>query len=224
MTYSSLPKVYTIEEVAEYLRVEPADVLEELERGHIGGFKVGGKWRSTEADLLRLVDKTHTGQTVSTDDGNSEVEYSAGDFTDVGPFDYQWPKKSEHFDTAFETVRAVGGRNHTFRIAMTNRHAASLLRRRTVVWLDGVPLVEFAGSNNFESDELMASIIKVHGGKQLRPAAKVPKEYAGFRLDRYNVIVEGDYASKNMAIVVTKDDYESMLRHATIRARLKGII
>ena len=96
------------------------------------------------------------------------------------------------------------------------------MRRRIVVWMDNWPLVEFAGSNNYESDGLLASVIKVEGGKQLRPSAKIPDEYKDFRIARYDSVVQGPYASRNLAVIVSKDDLESMLRHAIIRAALKN--
>ena len=92
------------------------------------------------------------------------------------------------------------------------------------MWIDNWPLVEFAGGNNYESDELLASVIKVKGGTQLRPSGKIPEEYKNFNIARYDSIVQGRYASRNMAVIVSKDDLESMIRHAVIRATCKELI
>ena len=78
------------------------------------------------------------------------------------------------------------------------------MRARVVVWLGDRPIVEFAGGNNYEVDGLMASVIKLPDGSQLRPDDDVPPEYDGFTMARYNSIVQGPYASRNMAIVVHK--------------------
>jgi excisionase family DNA binding protein len=223
VTYASLPKILTVEEIADYLRIGVDVVLKELEQGHIQGFKVGTEWRCTDANLLAFVSGNHK-VPAAIRSGNSGLEYDATDFAAVGPFDYQWPKVKEHFEGGFETTRRVNSRTHTFKIGFTDREAAEQLRRRVVVWLDNWPLVEFAGSNKYQSDGLVASIIKIEGGKQLRPTARIPEEYSDFRVGRYDSVVQGAYASRNMAIIVNKDDLESMIRHAMIRARLKGII
>ena len=78
--------------------------------------------------------------------------------------------------------------------------------------------------NNYESDGLLASVIKVQGGKQLPRSARIPEEYISFYIARYDSIVQGPYASKNMAVIVKKDDLESMLQHAIIRANSKELI
>jgi acetyl-CoA synthetase len=45
------PKVYTIEEVAELLKVNPRTINRMLERGELRGFKVGRLWRVSEEAL-----------------------------------------------------------------------------------------------------------------------------------------------------------------------------
>lgn len=222
MTYASLPKLLTVEEIADYLRIGGDVVLKELEQGHIQGFKVGTEWRCTDANLIAFVSGNH--KIPAATRSGTGLEYHATDFAAVGPFDYQWPKAKEHFEGGFETTRKVNSRTHNFKVGFTDRAAAGQLRRRVVVWLDNWPLVEFAGSNKYQSDGLLASIIKVEGGKQLRPTARVPDQYSDFTVGRYDSIVQGPYSSRNMAIIVNKDDQESMVRHAMIRARLKGII
>ena len=96
--------------------------------------------------------------------------------------------------------------------------------RRIVVWMDNWPLVEFAGGNDYESDGLLASVIKVKSGKQLRASENIPDAYKEFHVARYDSIVQGPYASRNMAIIVHKDDLETMLKHAIIRASWKELI
>jgi len=223
MTDSILPRIMTIEDIAGYLRVNNELVISELEQGHINGFKVGTEWRCTEASLLDYVG----GQRLSGSSAQSDspvLKYEETDFTEIGSFDYKWPGGKEDFENGFETTRSVEGRTHTFRIGFTDRQAAGQERRRVVVWMDNWPLVEFAGSNNYESDGLLASVIKVKGGKQLRPSAHIPEEYKGFRVARYDSIIQGSYASSNMAVIVQDTDFESMLKHAIIRANLKELI
>ncbi len=223
MIDSTLPKIMNVEEVADYFKIDKGIIIRELEQGHLRGFKVGTEWRFTEANVLEFINRNHPSLSLTQPD-SSALRYEETEFTEVGSFDYQWPKDIEHFENGYETTRNINGRTHTFKIGYTNRQAAGQMRRRVVVWIGNWPVVEFAGGNNYESDELLVGIIKVKGGKQLRPSGKIPDEYKDFHIVRYDSIVQGPYASRNMAVIVSKDDLESMIRHAIIRATLKELI
>lgn len=220
---SNLPAILTPDQVAEYFKVDRDVVLKELAEGRLKGFKIGTEWRCTDASLLEYINNT-MGQSAAMNPYTEVPRYEESTFAEIGPFDYQWPSVKEHFEKGYETTRTINGRSYLFRVGYTNRRVAGRLRRRVVVWIDNWPLVEFAGSNNYESDGLLASIIKDKNGKQIRPGSRIPEEYKNFRIAQYNSIVQGPFASKNMAIVVTKDDLDTMLRHAIIRARWKGRI
>jgi len=219
----NLPKILTLEEVAEYLRIGKDVVLAEVEGGHLRGFKVGLEWRVTDVNLLEYINTSHT-ISIDTRLENPKLKIKETDFIEIGPFDYHWPLGKEDFEFGYETTRNIGSRSHILKIGYTNRQAAGQMRRRIIVWIDNWPVVEFAGGNDFESDGLLASIIKTQGGKQLRPSGKIPEEYKDFRVTRYDSVVQGQYASKNMAVIVHKDDLESMVRHAIIRATWKELI
>jgi excisionase family DNA binding protein len=223
MTNSILPKIMTIEEVADYFKIDKDVVVRELEQGHIHGFKVGTEWRFTDADLLEFISRNHYSLSLAQSD-ISTLKYEETGFREIGPFDYQWPAGEEHFERGYETARTINSREHTFRIGFTDRYAVGQMRRRVIVWMDNWPVVEFAGGNGYESDGLLASVIKTRGGKQLRPSSKIPEEYKDFHVERYDSIVQGPYASRNMAIIAPKDDLESMIRHAIIRANWKELI
>lgn len=223
MTYSSLPNIMTLQDVADYLKVGEDVILSELEKGNIQGFKLGTEWRFTDASIMKFVSGNHALLPV-TQTGNNELMYESGHFDSIGPFEYQWPRAKEEFENGYETTRNINGRTHTFKIGFTNRYAAGQMRRRVVVWVNNWPVVEFAGGNDYESNGLLASVIKIQSGKQLRPSGRIPEEYKDFRSVRYDSIVQGPYASRNMAIVVSKDDLETMIRHAIIRATWKELI
>ncbi len=219
----TLPKIMTVEEAADYFKITKDIIVKELEQGYLHGFKIGGEWRLTEANLVDFINKNH--QSPQAEQLSSLTpEYDTTGFTEIGPFDYRWPVGEEHFERGYETARIINGREHTFKIGLTDRHAAGQMRRRMIVWIDNWPVVEFAGGNAYEADGLLASVIKTQGGKQLRPSGKIPEEYKDFRIARYDSIVQGPYASRNMAVIVQKDDSESMIRHAVIRAIRKDLV
>ena len=223
MADSILPKIMTVEEAADYFKIDKAVIVKELEQGHLRGFKIGAEWRFTEANLAEFINRNHSSP--STEQlNNSTLQYETTGFAEIGPFDYKWPANEEHFESGYETARTINGREHTFKIGFTERFAAGQMRRRIIVWINNWPLVEFSGGNGYETDGLLASVIKTQGGKQLRPSAKIPEEYKDFRIARYDSIVQGAYASRNMAVIVQKNDLESMIRHSIIRATWKNLI
>jgi len=223
MTDSILPKIMTVEEVADYFKIDRDVIVKELEQGHLRGFKLGTEWRFTEANLAEFINRNHPSP--STEQlSNSKLQYETTGFSEIGPFDYKWPAGEEHFERGYETAGTLNGREHTFKIGFTDRYAAGQMRRRIIVWINNWPVVEFAGGNRYKTDGLLASVIKTQGGKQLRPSGKIPGEYKDFHIARYGSIIQGPYASRNMAVIVQKDDLESMIRHAVIRATLKELI
>ncbi len=225
MNESNLPKILTPGEIADYLKVDLNLVRRELENGSLQGFKVGAEWRSTDIAVLNYVNREATieGNSRLTNAEQSQVVEKSS-FRKIDQFDFQWPLAKEHFQFGYETEKILGGRSYLFRIGFTDREAAGQLRRRIVVWKDNWPLVEFAAGNNFGLDGLLASVIKLGNGKQLRSSEKIPAEYGNFRTARYDSVVQGPYASHNMAIIVHKDDMESMLSHAIIRGKWKKLI
>ena len=223
MDSGSLPKILTIEEIAEYLKTDKSIVTREIEEGRLRGFKLGSEWRTTATNLMEFINSSYT-ILLANQENKSELKYNKADFIEIEPFDFQWPVEKEYFDTGYETTRNINGHTYTFKIGFTNRQAAGQMRRRVVIWKDNWPLVEFAAGNNYEVDGLLASVIKTKDGKQLRQSGRIPDEYRGLNIKRYDSIVRGPYASRNMAVVVKKDDLETMLQHAIIRAQWKELI
>jgi len=230
MTELTLPRIWTLKEVAEYLKVHEEVVLGELEKGALHGFRIGDEWRLSDNDLLAYINSNYSKTAIEENHEFDAQEFDAQEteeeleFNEISAFDFQWPQDIEHFDEGYNVIHTMNGRSIRFRIGFTYREAAGEMRRRAVVWMDERPLVEFAGSNDYASSGLLASVIKLRSNKQLRPYQNIPKEYKGFRVARYNSIVRGRFASRNMAVIVHKDDRRAMLKHAVIRARWKNLV
>ena len=230
MASSTLPQIWKIKEVADYLKVDEETVLRELENGSLRGFKVGQEWRFSDADLLAYINRPMTGAGAKGREfPETNLQNTDWSIIETGAFDFKWPKKGgggyqEHYDKGYDATRVVNGRHFTFRVGFGIREAAGKTRHRVTVWLGNRAVVEFAGSNDFDKDGLLAGIIRLREGGQLSPYQKIPDEYKGFKVERYSSIVQGPHASRNMAVVVHKDDLNSMLAHALIRATWKELI
>lgn len=52
-----MEKLYTVKEVAEYLRVSTRTIMNLIKNEHIKGVKIGNRWKFTETDIKNLIDK-----------------------------------------------------------------------------------------------------------------------------------------------------------------------
>ena len=225
----NFPKPLTPEEVAEVTRTSKEDVEAELEAGHMPGFKIGNKWRILEGQLLAFMncklDSGKNGATESLVNNIPQTEWKQRE-----PFDYKWPDGSiENYELAYEANVELSSRCHQFIIGYTNRKAAGMEdRRRVIIFLGNgrtiIPVVEFAGANDFAETRRLASVIKERNGRHVRSQWQLPPEYVGMPTVVYSDIVVGPYAANSLAVITNEDDRNTMLHHALIRARYKGWI
>ena len=239
-------KVLLIEEVADILRCSAEDVLREIESGNLKAFRVAGQWRVLEIELQRFV----SGSSPTPDDtrggGPDRVEAERPDSTEfrpqkdltmrtepMSPFTYTWPdgELNEYKDPLSVTVEH-DGRTAYFIIgrAKSPRKQLGQLRWRYNIFLTPSPatthglisVLDFVAGNEFDRDSLMASLIRHPDGKLVKETETIPPEYTGFRLAPFNKLVRGPYARSGLAVVAHKDDLQTMIRHAVIRAIQKG--
>lgn len=229
MTENTLPRIFTIGEIAEYLKVDEEMVLREFEAGNLRGFKIGKEWRCSEENLLAYVRGEKAG-VEPPEPYSVKIPAHKKDWNIVktGPFDFNWPKKGggsnqEHYDKGYEATTTINGQEYTFKIGFGNRKSAGQIRRRVTIWLGNRAVVEFAGSNDYKNDGLLAGIIRLRNGKQLT-TQRIPDEYKSFKVRRYSTVVQGPRASNGMAAIAHKDDFKTMLEHAVIRAIWKELI
>jgi hypothetical protein len=230
MSESNLPKIMILKEIAAYLRVDEETILLELESDRLHGFKVGDQWRCADIEILAYINgQTKNMESALADSEQGFDQNSDWEIRTIEPFDFSWPQKKgksnvEHYDNCYEATGILNGQQIIFKIGFGYRFAAGQKRRRVTIWFGNRSVVEFASSNNYENDGLLAGIIKLRNGKQLTPLNRIPQEYNKYKIRKYNLIVKGPRSSTNMAIIVHKDDIKSMVEHAFIRSIWRKII
>lgn len=228
MAQTNFPKVFTSQEIATILQVEDADILTECEAGRIKAVKIGGKWRVTENSLRNFL-----GAVAQSDDAARATppasEGVAVTWQPTSAFKHTWPNgDTESYASGFEAdVNLPEGRTH-FVVGYTNRKTVGMMRRRVVVFRGRIsqlqPLVEFAGVNDHAKSQMVASVMKDRDNRHVKSVAEVPTEYSGIPTTLYSDVVVGPYAAHSIAVFVKEDERDTMLRHAIIRARYKGIL
>ena len=227
---ASLPDIWTVDEVAEYLKTDTVTVSAELESGRLRGFLLGTEWRCTESDIRGYVEWLYGRRVGPSVTETAETDGRTEDFASIGKFVYRWPHKKdvnptdsqEEYDPTYETTRHIGGRSYVFTVGFARREVGGQNRRRVTVWLNrSTPLVEFVGTDDYESTGRLASVIKQPDGRHLKRFQELPNEYREFETGPYDSLVRVRYASRGMAVVAREDDLETIVRHAMIRARWK---
>ena len=215
--------IYTIEEVAQHLRVPVDAVHQEIRSGRLTAMNVAnGLLRIGESDLNAY--KNQARATVvapalmpSTKD-ESFLKLQPG-----ADFDHKWPDRTiERYGNVREGVATYSGKTYHVKVGFTVREVAGRPRIRCLVLIDRYATVEFAGTDDQITDSSMvASVIKDRNGKQLPVGASVPAEYQGMPVGRYRDIVDGRGASNGIAIVCQASDFETMVNHALIRYKYR---
>lgn len=231
-------RVWTPAEIAELTRTAIEDVVAEMSGGRLRGFRIGPDWRVTDAALQSFMNGEVVKESANGSDADdvrledphkldAKIEWKPmkADFT------YTWPngETKETFDTAFEATVALSSGNHRFVIGYTVRKAAGMKNRKRIIVFLGqsqrlVPMVEFAGSNDFERTHRVASMIKGSSNERFHSPSQLPPEYRGMPTVVYSDLVIGPYAARSLAVLADYDDRDLMLRHAIIRATYKGLI
>lgn len=214
--------VYTIEEVAQHLRVPVDAVRQEIRSGRLAAMNVAGLIRIGESDLNAFKNEARAVITASANLPTTKEE-SFLKLQPVADFQHKWPDGStESYGNAREGVGSYGGKTYHVKLGFTIREVAGRPRSRCLVLIDRYATVEFAGTDEHINDSsLLASVIKDRNRKQLPVGASAPPEYQGVPIGQYRDVVDGPGASNGMAVVCQASDFETMVKHALIRSKYR---
>ena len=221
---AELPPVLTPEEVASVMRLTPEQVQDVVSAGELEAFDFCGFTRITKESLLKAIAPRIAGAARSTANPG-DTAYSIGQFEPAEPFEYTWPtakgkpKFIERYPRVFKTVVTTAmDRTLVVEIGITVRESSGMQNRaRVVVFIDGQPMVEFIGANDFDRSHRLVSIIKPDGYKHLRVGQPVPTKYDSFERLPFDEIVIGPRAKRGIGVVCKIDDLGTMVRHALLR-------
>jgi len=209
-------KVYTIQETAEILKADTKAILNEIEGGHLQAFRVGNDWRTTEQSIIEFIARGGSQAVDSTLAKPSSVQTK---LQEAPAFQYTWPSGfTEKYPLAYEGVFEDTSRHFEVKLGIGEREAAGKNRKRVLVLLNGRPTVEFAGVDDFDNTDLVASLITLPNRKRLKAYQPIPKEYRSFDVRPYNSLIKGPRAAKTMAVVAKIDDLDTIVAHAVNRA------
>jgi excisionase family DNA binding protein len=209
-------KVYTVEETAQTLKTDTKTILNEIQAGHLEAFRVGNDWRTTEQGIVDFIAR---GGSQPTDSTLAKPISPHIKLQEAPSFQYMWPNRlTEEYPLAYEGTFEDTGRHFEVKVGIGEREAAGKNRKRVLVLLNGRPTVEFAGVDDFEKSELVASLITLPNKKRLKSHQPIPKEYRSFDVRQYNSLIKGPRAAKTMAVVAKIDDLDTIVLHAVNRA------
>jgi excisionase family DNA binding protein len=219
---AEIPTVYTIDEAAQLLKVDAQAIVDEINAGHLEGFRIGGQWRTTDKSIAEFISRGGSrGQSKQADRGGIFPGMTTA-LKKADTFSYKWPDGTiEEYPEAYEGMVKTDSAQIQAKIGIGERAAAGKMRKRVVVFLDGRPTVEFAGADDFDKSGLVASVITLRNRKRLKAGQRVPDEYSSFQLVRYNTIITGPRAMSVMGVLTKINDLDTMISHALIRAKFR---
>ncbi|MHB8384559.1 MAG: helix-turn-helix domain-containing protein [Candidatus Binataceae bacterium] len=224
VSFERWPEAMTPEEAAEYLRVPLKDIEQAINTGAIPAARIGNQWRVIKS---KLIEKGGSRMDRVSGVPNSGVEERplVGEFHGIEDFEFQWPDGTrEFYRDAQEATASLRGRKFQVVVGFTKRPFAGKNDRvKATVFIDGLPVAEFGGSNDFETSGELAAVIKADGASQrhLRTDDGIPVAYAKYRVVPYNQIVRGKYASSGLAVACDRGDLKTMGEHALLRLDAK---
>jgi excisionase family DNA binding protein len=224
MPFEEWPEAMTVEEASDYLRVSLKDVEEAVNSGAIPAVRIGNQWRVIKSKLIKRGDSLMETGSVAPNSGVEERPL-VREFQDIADFEFQWPDGTQEFyRDARGAAASFRGRNFRIAVGFSKRPFAGKEDRvKATVFIDGVPVKEFGGANDFDSSGELAAVIKADGASQrhLRAGDEIPNAYAQYRIVPYNQIVRGKYASSGLAVACDRSDLKTMAEIAILRLDAK---
>lgn len=213
-------KIFTMEEVSEYLRVPLEVVQQQINAGKLSALDLVGNIRIQESDLNAYLNGAKLVNPPLRPD-QEKRERNLPNLASAPDFTYTWPNENkERFAEVREGIASYGGKEYHVKLGFTVRKSAGKARRRCLVLVDRYATVEFVAANEFGNGK-MASIIRDRNGKQLPVGGTLPPEYQDLPVEPYRHVVIGPGASNGMAVACGAQDLATMVKHALIRYRYR---
>jgi MoxR-like ATPase len=149
-------------------------------------------------------------------------DISVGPITPSTSFGYRWPGGNvEQFERSWEMEARTGQRTQRVRYALGQRPAFGRNRVHSVVFVDGQPMLEGAGTDDHDVSNKLAAIVKLPTGRHVVDAKDVPPQYRDFPVVRFADVTAGPPQMRSMAFVLPEDDIASWARIALTRVNLR---
>lgn len=137
-------------------------------------------------------------------------------------YEHRWPDGSvERYDAWVEYRARSRTREHLVRVAFCMRNTYGRLRRRAIVFIDGQPLAEFLGADDFDRTGEVLCEIKVADkvGKRMcrYPDEVIPERYVGLPVVGLTTRVSGPGVHNAWAVVANVSDHKTMCTLAALR-------
>jgi len=139
----------------------------------------------------------------------------------LGRFTWRWPDGPEAFEHGWAAVASIDGQEFHVRHGINCREAYGRSRAHSVTWVEGEPLVEGVGADDFDHTACLLSLIKVTK-RHLRPGDDIPPGYGSLPIVVMADEVVGPYSPRSLAVKLRQDDVDGWLRHALLRAASSG--
>lgn len=137
----------------------------------------------------------------------------------IGPFEFQWPDATEHFDYGWEGGVILSDKVLTFKHGVGHRHTYGTERWHTVTWLGSSTIVEGVAADDYAASQSLLSTLKYDDGSMIRDHARVPSGYAPLHVVDHRSEIDAPYSRRGLAVKIRVDDVAGWALHAWLRTR-----
>jgi MoxR-like ATPase len=139
------------------------------------------------------------------------------------PFSHRWPGGDrEAFPRAWEAHGTVEGKPVLVRYGLGSRRVFGRDRVHSVVFVNGQPVLEGAGTDDYEDTRFLAAILKLPNGRHAREPQEIPTEYQHVPVRQTADVIQGPPRLRALSIVLPEDDVAGWSRVALTRLALRG--
>ena len=141
----------------------------------------------------------------------------------IDKYQHRWPDEYiEKYDALFFKIW-LDRQDVSVIVGFTKRKAFRKNRNRVVIFVKGIPEVEFCGVDDYKNRGQLIAVLKKPKTEKMYSTTEFPtSEYSEFQIVRHKDFIKAGY--NRLAILVRTDDIHSMIKHALIRVKLEDRI
>lgn len=138
----------------------------------------------------------------------------------IDKYQHRWPDRYiEKYDALFFKIK-LNRQDVSVIVGFTERRAFRRNRKRVVIFVKGIPEVEFCGVDDYKNRGYVIAVLKKPKSEKMYTITELPpSEYSEFQIVHHKDFIKGGY--DRLAILVRADDIHTMIKHALIRVRLE---
>ena len=139
------------------------------------------------------------------------------------PYYHKWPTNKEEYQLKLNFNIFTESKQIPASIAIGERNAFGIVRKRILVMVKSVVVIEFTGTDNYLKNGLLVGPLKYPNSEKMYETSEIfPNE-----LKQFDIVHHKDYIKKGfnrLAILANISEFDVMINYAIYRAKSEELI